>query len=202
MQRACLNVLLKLARGLSLVIVVSYVLVKGSPKMKVCPVCKSALFDDMNTCYECLYHFEGNGDGEASATVSGGTPIAATVSGGTPIAATVSGNTPIVNSNSSFTTMSGNGTAIDTVDGGINAVALTSDAANAVALTSDAANAVAFTSDAANAVAFTSDAANAIALSSDDESAAHGWRFVVQGPPELTRATSITITVAPYQNPA
>lgn len=25
--------------------------------MKVCPVCNAKVFDDMGTCYECLYHF-------------------------------------------------------------------------------------------------------------------------------------------------
>lgn len=28
--------------------------------MKICPVCKSRCFDDMNTCYGCLHHFEEN----------------------------------------------------------------------------------------------------------------------------------------------
>lgn len=28
--------------------------------MKVCPVCKSRCFDDMGTCYNCLYNFNEN----------------------------------------------------------------------------------------------------------------------------------------------
>ncbi len=26
--------------------------------MKSCPVCKGRVFDDMDTCYNCLHHFE------------------------------------------------------------------------------------------------------------------------------------------------
>ena len=26
--------------------------------MKVCPICKSRCFDDMDTCYGCLYNFD------------------------------------------------------------------------------------------------------------------------------------------------
>ena len=26
--------------------------------MKVCPVCQGKVFDDMDTCYNCLHHFE------------------------------------------------------------------------------------------------------------------------------------------------
>lgn len=26
--------------------------------MKYCPVCKSRVFDDMDTCFNCLHHFE------------------------------------------------------------------------------------------------------------------------------------------------
>ena len=29
--------------------------------MKKCPVCSSRLFEDMDVCYNCLHHFEGNG---------------------------------------------------------------------------------------------------------------------------------------------
>ncbi len=28
--------------------------------MKVCPVCKTALFEDMEVCYGCMYHFGSN----------------------------------------------------------------------------------------------------------------------------------------------
>ena len=31
--------------------------------MKVCPVCKSTLFDDMDVCYGCMYRFDGGEEG-------------------------------------------------------------------------------------------------------------------------------------------
>lgn len=32
--------------------------------MKTCPVCKSRLFDDMDTCYGCMYRFGDKSEGE------------------------------------------------------------------------------------------------------------------------------------------
>ncbi len=35
--------------------------------MKRCPVCKTTLFDDMETCYGCMYQFGSNPNLEAKA---------------------------------------------------------------------------------------------------------------------------------------
>lgn len=39
--------------------------------MKVCPVCKSRLFDDMDTCYGCMHRFEN----DSSSVISEGAGI-------------------------------------------------------------------------------------------------------------------------------
>ncbi|MBQ9022216.1 MAG: hypothetical protein IJ113_09470 [Eggerthellaceae bacterium] len=33
--------------------------------MKVCPVCQTKSFDDMETCYGCMHHFNNEGSAES-----------------------------------------------------------------------------------------------------------------------------------------
>ena len=45
--------------------------------MRTCPVCRTAIFDDMDTCYGCMYRFEaeqaaGSGDERSGADTADG----------------------------------------------------------------------------------------------------------------------------------
>ncbi len=39
--------------------------------MKICPVCESTLFDDMDTCFGCLYRFGSDPALEAARSANG-----------------------------------------------------------------------------------------------------------------------------------
>ena len=45
--------------------------------LKTCPICKTHVFDDMNTCYNCMYSFGSNPELEQRARVGSGDQIQA-----------------------------------------------------------------------------------------------------------------------------